>query len=1007
MNMETVFLKIMNMSITASWLVLAVLLMRLLLKKAPKFLSVIMWALVGLRLVLPFSFESIFSLIPSAETVPPEILYEQAPQVQTGIEAFNSAINPVITESFAPTPGTSVNPLQIITWLAGWIWIIGMAVMVIYSLISCLRICRKLREAAPLQDNIWLCDRINTPFIFGLFRPRIYLPSNMAAQDIPYVLAHEQAHLKRKDHLWKPLGFLLLTIHWFNPLLWLAYILLCRDIEAACDEKVLKDMGEESKKPYSTALVNCSVPRKMIAACPLAFGEVNVKSRIKKVLHYKKPAFWLLITAVVACIVLSVCFLTNPRTVNAKMQVFLDCQIAEHHQSEKSEGHACCLDYQILGTKKSGKTTTVYMWVLYEEYSYENGQLQQETGFHTPTVITATKEDGNYRLVEYFTPRDGAYNPGDIKAKFPWYLWGKALDSQRHIDRQQKACREMAEQYFAENPPTEQPSLSVDILDSQYAILDYTHDLIDKVDYDIDNDGVKELCELYHGPTSGLFTFVLAAYEDGELEYCNVFMSDWGELSFQEQADGSVGVLLTPDSTNPDELLLELYTISLSDGNIQLLLGNKPLEYWGPQGVDAVIYDDYGLHMHLEWENSDILYAVFDYQSNEYHRRVTTSSEYELRVIHNGKRWPFADYVRKVMGLDYPAQKAETQWITYTITPDKPVSIPIYLNDLGIDLPAGTYEISKEVEVQIEDVIYTREYTAQFAIVEESASATCKLIELCYQGNRLHPLPIDDPDICNYLTEQVLSAQANGKQGESTKGYYGALYSMDIYWEGRDEPLSFTLWDDGLYSTSEHCDSEGYAYFYKADLSKLLAFLEQSYPVETWYPSPGGTSVREAFDVTVSYAGGANSGALYSDALNRDKMAISSARHLPIYKIDTRDELDLFVGNYIGISNSAVLNAGWDEVPYFTATLSQYDDAFFAENTLMLVYVSCRNCTHRFDVDSIYRDSQTLYISVEETTGAEVVDDAMADWFIAVAVPDNMVETCKQFDAELGNFRNL
>lgn len=1005
--METVFLKILNMSITACWLVLAVLVMRLLLKKAPRFLSVIMWALVGLRLMLPFSFESVFSLIPSTETVPPEILYEQAPQVQTGIDAFNSAINPVISESFAPTPGASVNPLQVITWLAGWVWSIGMAAMVIYSLISCLRIRRKLQEAAPLQDNIWLCDRIDTPFIFGLFRPRIYLPSNMAAQDIPYVLAHEQAHLKRRDHLWKPLGFLLLTIHWFNPLLWLAYILLCRDIEAACDEKVLKDMGEESKKPYSTALVNCSVPRKMIAACPLAFGEVNVKSRIKKVLHYKKPAFWLLITAVVACIVLSVCFLTNPRTVSAKMQVFLDCQIAEHHQSEKSEGHACCLDYQILGTKKSGKTTTVYMWVLYEEYSYENGQLQQETGFHTPTVITATKEDGNYRLVEYFTPRDGAYNPGDIKAKFPWYLWGKALDSQRYIDRQQKACLEMAERYFAENPPAEQPSLSVDILDSQYAILDYAHDLIDAVDYDIDNDGVKELCELYHGPTSGLFTFVLAAYEDGELEYCNVFMSDWGELSFQEQADGSVGVLLAPDSTNPDELLLELYTISLSDGNIQLLLGKKPLEYWGPQGVDAVIYDDYGLHMHLEWENSDVLYAVFDYQPNEYHRRVTASSEYELRVIHNGKRWPFADYVRKVMGLDYPAQKAETQWITYTITSGKPVSIPIYLNDLGIDLPAGTYEISKEVEVQIEDVIYTREYTAQFAIVEEAASSTCKLIELCYQGNRLNPLPIDDPGICNYLTEQVLSAQENGKQGESTKGYYGPLYSMDIYWEGRDEPLSFTLWDDGLYSTSEHRDSEGYTYFYKADLSRLLAFLEKNYPVETWYPSPGGTSVREAFDVTVSYAGGANSGALYSDALNRDKMAISSARHLPIYKIDTRDELDLFVGNYIGISNSAVLNAGWDEVPYFTATLSQYDDAFFAENTLMLVYVSCSNCTHRFDVGSIYRDSQTLYISVEETTGAEEVDDAMADWFIAVAVPDSMVKTCKQFDAELGNFRNL
>ena len=722
--MEAVFLKILNMSITASWLVLAVLVMRLLLRKAPKFLSVIMWALVGIRLVLPFSFESVLSLIPSTETVPQEILYEQTPQIQTGIEAFNSAINPVISDSFAPAPGASVNPLQVVTRIAGWVWIIGIAAMLLYSLISCLRIRRKLREAAPVEGKVYLCDRIDTPFIFGLLRPRIYLPSNTSAGDIPYILAHEQAHLKRKDHLWKPLGFLLLTVYWFNPLLWLAYILLCRDIEAACDEKVLKDMGEESKKPYSSALVNCSVPRKMIAACPLAFGEVNVKSRIRKVLNYKKPAFWLLIAAVVACIILSVCFLTNPKTVNEKMQVFLDCQIAEHHQSEKSEGHACCLDYEILGTKRRGKTTTVYMWVLYEEYSYENGELKQETGTHIPTVITARKEDGNYRLVEYFEPRDGAYNPGDIKARFPWYLWGKALDSQRYIDKQQEACLELAEQYFAENPPAGSSSPSLDIIYSQYPILDYARALIDSVEYDIDNDGTKELCELRYGPTSGLFTFMLAAYENGELEYCNIFLSEWGELSFKEQSDGSVGVLLIPNA-NEDELLLELYEISLSDGNIRLALGdsNLYLEYWGPQGADAVIYDDLGLQMQLLFEDNNVLYAVFNYQPHENTAadEVTTTSEYQLYVIYDGERWPFADYVRQVMGMDYPVVKATTELITYPITPDGPVSVPIYLNDLGIDLPAGTYEISKEVEVQIEDVIYTREYTAQFAILEETA----------------------------------------------------------------------------------------------------------------------------------------------------------------------------------------------------------------------------------------------------------------------------------------------
>ena len=718
--MENIFLKILNISITASWLVLAVLLMRLVLKKAPKWVSVIMWALVGIRLVLPFSFESIFSLIPSAETVPPEILYEQSPALHTGFDAINSAVNPVISESFAPAPGASVNPLQVITYLAGWIWIIGMVAMAAYTLISCLRLRSKLRESAPLQDNIYLCDRIDTPFIFGIFRPKIYLPSAMAGADIPFVLAHEKAHLKRKDHLWKPLGFLLLTVYWFNPLLWLAYILLCRDIEAACDEKVLTDMGDEVKKPYSQALVNCSIPRKMIAACPLAFGEVNVKNRIKKVLSYKKPAFWLLIAAVIVCIVLSVCFLTNPRTLNEQTQIFLDCTIADHFQTDKSQGNACCLDYQVLGTKKNGRETTVYLWVLYEEYSYQNGQLQQETGAHIPTAITATKVDGNYRLVEYWEPRDGSYYPEDIKAKFPIRLWSKALDSQRYIDRQEKACRQLAEEYFAENPPAESPSLSLDIIDTEQAILDYARNLIDAVDYDIDGDGVQELCELHYGPTSGLFTFVLVAYENGQPEYCNIFMSDWGLLSFTEKEDGTIGILRDGNKQNAERII---YDIVIADGHIQLIGADETIAYWGPQGVDAAIYDDWGLRMYLQWEDGNVLNAVFDYHpwSDTAVTEVTATSEYELYVIHNGKRWPFADYVRKILGLKFPAQKATTQWITYTITPDKPEPIPVYLNDLGIDLPAGTYEVVKEVQLRTDRGIQTREYSAQFAIVEESA----------------------------------------------------------------------------------------------------------------------------------------------------------------------------------------------------------------------------------------------------------------------------------------------
>ncbi len=310
--MEAVFLKILNMSITAGWLVLAVVLLRLLLKKAPKALHCALWVLVAVRLLCPFSFESVLSLIPSAETVPTDIAYETTPTVDTGIPVVNSVVNPIISQSFSPTVGYSVNPLQVWSFVAAWVWVIGIFCMILYALISYLRLRKKVAEAIPLRDTVWLCDRIGTPFILGVLRPHIYLPSSMNERDMVYVLAHENAHLKRRDHWWKPLGFALLAVYWFHPLLWLAYILLCKDIELACDERVIKEMGTEDKKAYSGALLICSVPRRMIAACPLAFGEVGVKNRIKSVLNYKKPAFWIIVVAVIAAVVTAVCFLTDP-----------------------------------------------------------------------------------------------------------------------------------------------------------------------------------------------------------------------------------------------------------------------------------------------------------------------------------------------------------------------------------------------------------------------------------------------------------------------------------------------------------------------------------------------------------------------------------------------------------------------------------------------------------------------------------------------------------------------
>ena len=310
--MSELFLQILNMGIAAGWVVLGVVVLRLCFRRAPKWITVLLWGLVAVRLLLPFSIESALSLLPSGETVPHEILQAEKPAIQSGIPSVNAVVNPFLQDSFAPAPGNSVNPMQVVTEIAAWVWIVGVAGMMLYFFVSFFLLKRKLREAVLVKENVWACDGVDTPFLFGVFRPRIYLPSFLAEEDAAFVIAHEKAHLKRKDHLWKPLGFLLLAVYWFHPLLWVGYILLCKDIELACDEKVLRELGEESKKPYSNALINCSASRKWISACPLAFGENGVKARVKSALHYKKPTLWILIGAILVTSFAAVWFLTDP-----------------------------------------------------------------------------------------------------------------------------------------------------------------------------------------------------------------------------------------------------------------------------------------------------------------------------------------------------------------------------------------------------------------------------------------------------------------------------------------------------------------------------------------------------------------------------------------------------------------------------------------------------------------------------------------------------------------------
>ena len=265
--------------------------------------------------MLPFSVESALSLIPSAETVSPAVVqFDPAPTITSGVEFIDNAVNPSLSESFAAAPLASVNPLYVWTYLAGWVWLIGLGAMLLYALVSYLRLRRRVSVSLCVRENIYLCDAISSPFILGVVKPRIYLPSGLDEVQQQNVLSHERAHLTRRDHWWKPLGFALLAVYWFNPLLWLAYALLCRDIELACDERVIRTMDESAVKTYSTVLLACSMPRKAVITCPLAFGEVGVKERVRNALHYKKPAFWVVAASVAVCVVVAVCFLTNPPT---------------------------------------------------------------------------------------------------------------------------------------------------------------------------------------------------------------------------------------------------------------------------------------------------------------------------------------------------------------------------------------------------------------------------------------------------------------------------------------------------------------------------------------------------------------------------------------------------------------------------------------------------------------------------------------------------------------------
>ena len=456
--MQNLFTELLGMSIISSLLIVAVLILRLIFRKAPKAIICLLWVLVGIRLICPITLQSPVSVLPDSDTV------SNISQYVTGYSEekteFIADRNVIHVEKdngsyvVATEEKASVDIKALISELIPYVWAGGVAVMALISVISYIRLRCSTQICIDKGDNILLCDGIKSPFILGVIRPKIYVPSHLNEEEQRVVIAHEKAHIKRLDHLWKPLGYLILTIHWFNPLVWLAYGLLCRDIEGACDEKVASKMNASDKKLYSATLLSCSAPRYMLTACPVAFGEVSVKQRVRSVLNYKKPAFWIVASSLVVFAVVAVVFMTNPIITEVPAYSteyeLISQTILKENENDFTKDYFACESHEVLKKEELRNVTSYYMLVRYGEYSCDGSKVTLDGASACyPAVITLNKVSrGNYELMEYWEAQYGELYAESVKEKFPSTLHDKVFYSESYYDSLEKANERQAYDYF-------------------------------------------------------------------------------------------------------------------------------------------------------------------------------------------------------------------------------------------------------------------------------------------------------------------------------------------------------------------------------------------------------------------------------------------------------------------------------------------------------------------------------------------------------------------------------
>lgn len=472
--MSKLFLSILSMSLTSSYVILFVVFVRVFLKKAPKYISYALWSVVAFRLIIPFSFESIFSLLPQ-NTVPiqQDIISQQSSYINSGIESVDTYVKEILPVS---TAGDSVNWLQVYIQIGGYIWILGMMALLVYSFASVRLLNGRLKNAKFIEQNIYEAANIKTPFVLGLIRPKIYLPIGLSKEERGYILHHEQTHIKRNDHIIKLFAFLILSIHWFNPLIWIAFMLMGMDMELSCDERVLKELNSDIRKPYATSLLTLATERRILNGSPLAFGEGNVKGRIKNVLNYKKPRFWIVAVALVTVVAVCIGLLTNPQSISLLNAGVVQTIEMEQFNDGSSLGSVTVIDHvsieNVLSNLTGAKKTMISS---VNDSPTQNNYLKIRLMLPGESRTLFLYSDNGRHYIE--EPYMGVYKSNRVRSTVIYKIYTENISTTQNIDNLGSSARPLEDNAKGGILVPTSPKVSPEqIVGTDMAELDYASD---------------------------------------------------------------------------------------------------------------------------------------------------------------------------------------------------------------------------------------------------------------------------------------------------------------------------------------------------------------------------------------------------------------------------------------------------------------------------------------------------------------------------------------------------